>query len=131
MPPILTQVNSIILEYPDVAPTNIITLHSPDFGNTHELALTRIQRESRGLTQQTFIQFTWPKSELLKFVFTNLPNSADFINFLEISLGKLIKLTDYESRVWVGIIINPNDATEELIRNCGYKVSFIFQGSLS
>ncbi len=131
--PTLTQTGSLILEYPVLSPTLTLTLPNPLLGNRQELELTRIMRETMGGNTIVYGDPTWPKIEILRFKFEKVDDTLaqDMRDFLSQTLGEEVKLTDYEGRVWTGIIINPSGQFVDLDDSACYNATeFDFQGEL-
>lgn len=127
----LTPIPTVTLQFPHDGPPfdNTVVLTSPEFGNIEEVLKQRIQRRTTGGKLITYADAIWVDTETFKMVFENLEDSTrdDILVFIDASLGKKILLTDHESRVWIGIITNPNG---ELIKTgalCGNTFEFEFR----
>lgn len=119
-----------LLQYPAVTPTSEVRLRSPNFGNVHRVALDRVNRTTRGGKLIIFADPVWNGSETLLFVFSALSRDqvSDLKAFYRASLGKKIRLVDYENRAWQGIITQPNDPVVQDGIGCQYTASFEFRG---
>lgn len=131
--PTLT-LGSILLQYPIVTPTSTITLRKPLLGNKDELQLTRIQRETRGGDLKTFIDASWPQIRVQRFKFELVTDDIrdNYFNFLMLSLGLKVKLTDHEGRVWHGYILTPDGESITINDDgCSETLEFDFVGTLT
>lgn len=121
----------LTLTYPYVSPTETLILRNPVFGNAHRLEYQRINRTSRGGTLLIYADPVWPKQQVLVIQVDGLKESkkTEFLQFLNLSLGKEVGLLDHESRQWKGIITTPEAAATQVDRN-SYSISFEFEGEL-
>jgi hypothetical protein len=127
--PSLSQVDIFLLEYD----TTTVTLPVPVEGNTHSLHVTRILRSNRSGELKSFSDANWPITESFKWQFQAISAKLkeEFLEFLELSAGKEVTITDHENRTWVGVITNPNAAATKVLRDsCGWTVEFDFEGEL-
>jgi hypothetical protein len=126
-PPTLTDA-TLKLEYPHDTPTEELVLRNPQFGNLDTLAYMRINRDSRGGTALIFADPDWPKQEIFEFTINSLSQSKrnELEEFLELSLGQRIKLTDWEGRESIGVITN-NPETTQTGRDCQYSIAIVFE----
>jgi hypothetical protein len=87
-----------------------ITLPSPDFDNAERFAFDRVNHRSRGGDLIIFRDSIWPKAQTLIYQWTRIDSidRAQLLTFLRKHLGKLVTITDYEGRVFTGIITNPD-----------------------
>ena len=87
-------------------------LKSPSFGNTDSISFNRINRVSRGGTLQVYSDPRWPKSQNMSLEFVGLSEEEcqSVLALIDESLGRDIKITDWEGRTWIGIITNPDTA---------------------
>jgi hypothetical protein len=109
--PILTINRQDYITLTDAA-NNILTLRNPSFGNQYKYNYNRIQRETRGRDLLINANSTYAfKSyvEVLAYTIDYLKqiDGANLINFLNLNLGMLITLIDYEGMTFKGIIITP------------------------
>lgn len=136
--PVIVPKRSVQFDYPYGSPTSTVVLNrSPVMGNTERLNFQRISRNSRGGDPIIFWDNIWPTEDVLSFSFTYVTKSeADqFKNFLDLTLGKDVKMTDHESQVWKGIILNPgveftNQGKRDECGNEQFSFSIEFQGVL-
>lgn len=108
-----------------------VTLDVPDFGNSHEIEVARINRISRAGTLQVFRDSIWPETEVLNFRFNKLSEAKaqSFMQFVAETLGKEITMTDHEGVVWNGIIMNPDAEIICNDKSCEpYETELVFQG---
>jgi hypothetical protein len=106
-----------------------LVLRNPEFNDTYQRGYTRIQRETRGGTLIIFGDPNWTKTKRLTYTITALPDADAVLDFLQLSLGQLITLTDHFNREWQGIILNPNTAVTQN-RNCDAEFQLEFEGEL-
>lgn len=97
---------------PSCAATNSITLRTPNFGDRDRNQYNRINRESRGGSLTVYRDPQWPKIRTLVMDFSGIKDSEvdGIIEFLEDTLGQQIAFRDWNSRVWYGLITNPDSA---------------------
>ncbi len=129
-PPILGTA-TLTLTHPFVTPTTTLVLRNPEFGDTHELSFSRINRETRGGTLEVFADPQWPKTQVLNLTIEALTEAEtnSFLAFLGVSLGQEIGLLDWYNRQWRGIITTP-DANVTDAGNCRKSINFEFEGEL-
>ncbi len=123
---------SFALIYPASGPaTDTLELCSPDLGNKDRLSFTRINRESRGGALTVFADPIWPKVQTLALSFSALrrTEAQGLLRFLRDHIGREIKLTDWERRVWRGVITTPNEAVIQDGKE-SFSASFEFEGEL-
>lgn len=128
--PTVSELTGVRLLYPvSGMPTNTVLLRSPNFGEIDRLSFDRINRETRGGTLQIFADPIWPKIETLLLTFSVLTRDEadELLAFMRVSLGKEIRLIDWENRAWTGVIVNPQDPIVEDRRN-SFTASFEFEG---
>ncbi len=127
----LIPIPTVTLQFPHDGPPfdNTVILTSPEFGNIEEVNRQRIQRRTPGGKLITYADAIWIDTETFKMVFENLEDSTrdDILTFIDASLGKKILLTDHESRVWTGIITNPNGELLKTGALCGNTFEFEFR----
>lgn len=131
--PSLAHAGLVMLEFPATAPTTSVSLPAPVTGNVHSLHVGRVLRPTRGGTLKSVRDNNWPITESFRLQFEGLSTSLkdEFLDFMRLSLGKLVAYTDYETRVWHGIITNVQAAaTKTLPVDCGWVVEFDFEGDL-
>jgi hypothetical protein len=111
--------------------SNVLILRNPEIGDARNLEIARINRKTRGGDLVIYRDPTWPITEVLRFSFTALTDTKAYQldYFLQVSLGQLITLVDYEGRTWQGIIRSPQGTiTQQGI--CNYNAEFEFEGVL-
>ena len=120
------------LIYPaEGSPTDTIELRPPDFGNKDRLSFDRINRESRGGTLTIFADPNWPKVQTLALTFPSLrrTEACELIRFIREHLGLEIKLSDWEQRVWKGVITTPDEPVIQDGKD-QFSAGFEFEGEL-
>lgn len=120
------------LQYPyQGTVTDELILRMPNLGNLDRLAMTRINRETRGGTLIVFANPIWPKVQTLLLSFSGLSNTQaqDLLTFMDNYLGQKIRLIDWEDREWVGVIVNPSDPIVQDGPGCQKTASFEFEGA--
>ena len=129
--PSITTYTNIQLSYPLANPTDILTLDGPELGNRDLLGYTRINRETRGGTLVIFADPDWPKREQFNLQFIGLSEveSQEILKFLRDTLGKQIKLRDWEGNERTVITLTPgNPITRE--GYCKNMVDLNFESAL-
>lgn len=119
------------LQYPGTGTvTDQLILRAPNLGNVDRLAMTRINRETRGGTLIIYADPIWPKVETLLLSFSGLSytEGQNLLTFMETYLGQEIRLIDWEDRLWKGVIVNPSDPVVPDGPGCKYTASFEFEG---
>lgn len=104
-----------------------VTLRDPDFGDTDTIESRRIQRKSRGGDLIMYRDPMWPKTETFTFEFSYLKRQdlMNLVLFIEETLGQEITLTDYNGRVFQGIITTPSEELAQSgLENFTTKFSF-------
>lgn len=96
-----------------------VVLNTPVLGDTDEIELTRINRETRNNDFIVYRDPMWPKSERFKYKFENLSQQQvwNFLNFVEMTLGQNVTMIDYLNQSWTGIITNPGMSATQDGRN--------------
>jgi len=132
--------SSIILQWPYEGGegATILEIRNPNYNNKLVPKISRIQRESRGGELIVYRDPAWTKALVLNWAFDGLTYAQAIacLNFCTVSLGKPIRLLDYESRVMKGIITNPSNPVSQekpdsKINGCqsrGFTWKFDFQG---
>lgn len=128
--PISTRAN-VTLSDNLAVPVNIASFRNPRFGNIETIEIFRALNISRSRKRAIFRDNDWPKNRVLTINSdeNTLAESITLLAFLSNTLGKIIKLTDWEDRVWVGIILNPDSAVKDL-GNCRFQFAIEFMGTL-
>lgn len=122
--------SNIRLDYPVVGTSMTIYLPKPVFENQEKLEQKRIVRRTRGLSSKVFRDTIWTQYTLLHYICEGCSDEerTNYLEFVELTYGKEVKLTDYENRIWRGILL-PGEITQQY-RTCGYVIEFDFQGTL-
>ncbi len=112
--------------------SHTLVLRNPDFGNKDSVESRRINRKTRGGDLIVMRDPIWPTTEILDMTFSYLKEKQvnAIVEFLKMSLGQQIGLTDYEGRTWTGIIISPTEAITTQGQD-NVQVTIQFQGVLS
>lgn len=124
--------NRVILYYPSAAAiSRQIILRAPEFGNRDQNAYTRVSRETRGGNLIVYSDPDWPSIRTLACTITGLKSDEveEYLEFLYATLGRVIELSDWEGRLWSGVMTNP----EEPITQDGkdrYTISFQLEGQM-
>lgn len=129
-PPTLTYTyNNIELSYPVTTPTEVLTLRGPELGNRDRLSPQRINRETRGGTLTMYADPIWPKVKQLEFQFIGLTENEgqELLDFIETSLGKEVKLRDWEGQEWLGVITSTEDPIVRNRDTCNLSASMSFE----
>ena len=113
------------------AAEDTVELRPPNLGNKDRLSFDRINRESRGGTLKVFADPDWPKIQtlVLNFSALNRDQAYELIRFMRDHLGLEVKVSDWEQRVWKGVITKPSDPVIQDSKN-SYSASFEFEGEL-
>lgn len=121
---------SLYTPYLGVA-TSKVVLRKPELDNRDRNAYTRINEETRGGRLVVYSDPMWPHVRTLAVTIVGLSESdVDAMHdFMESTLGQEIGLTDWEGRLWKGIITNPNEAATQDGRD-RWTVTFEFEGEL-
>lgn len=122
--------NHILFEYPTTSPTHSIELYSPELGDTLSRDTQRSFNKTLGLIYSASRNADWPDLKTLELdvIFLSASKITDWLSFLQTSLGKEVRLTDYLSRVWDGIILNPEDRIGNTTMTCGHSLGIRFRG---
>jgi len=120
------------LNYPAVSPTLTLTLKNPEFNDQGNFSFARIDRATRGGERKIFAANKWGETQKLQLTVSNLETCKvtvdQIVTFLNTSLGKEIKLTDWHNREWTGVIIVPET---DIVQNVsGFQFVLTFQGEL-
>lgn len=112
--------------------TDTVEIRPPDLGNKDRLSFQRINRETRGGTLVIFADPNWPKIQTLVLSFSALKRTEaqELLRFMKEHVGQEIKLSDWEQRVWRGIITTPNDPIIQDGKD-SFSASFQFEGELT
>lgn len=124
---LFTQRDTIILQ----CATDTIELRNPELGNDESLDVKVAQNETRYGRLSVFRNPVWPKKTNLSFDITTITKAKalELHDFLVNCLGREVTLTDHESRIWVGVVSNPEALINELSDDdCKYSTNLEFIG---
>lgn len=121
---------SIYIPYLGV-PTSKVTMRKPEMDNRDRNAYTRVNSETRGGKLIVFSDPNWPHVRTLAVTIVGLTEAQvdELQSFMQDTLGQEIGLTDWEGRLWKGVIVNPNEAATQDGRS-RWTVTFEFQGEM-
>lgn len=121
--------DGVQLSYPSVAPTEVIYLRGPELGNVDQFNTQRVNTESRGGTLIIFHVEGWPKVKRMLFSFTGLTEQEgqEVLDFVEVSVGKEVKLRDWEGREWLGVITSTNEPITRNRDTCNLSTDLEFE----
>lgn len=107
--------------------TRTITLRNPDFGNKHGVEVRRIQAKTRGGDLLIYRDPMWAKTSFFEYKFSFLTQDklTELLEFMKLTLGQIISITDHEGFTRSGIITSPNDPVSQEGREdyqAGFKV---------
>lgn len=106
-----------------------LPLRNPEFGNIEHFAFNRIFRKTRAGTTKIFRESTWPTSRSFSYTIAGLcpGKSKKLLDFLRITIGRTVRLIDYEDREWDVFIMTPAaEVSEQFAKN--FAVTLEFQG---
>lgn len=105
--PILVKRQGVILDYAGLQ----LELRSPEPDNKFRSVANRVNRESLGGDQIVYRDPQWINRRTLVFDIINIhvDKLESVLDFMSASLGREITFTDWESRVWRGVILNPDE----------------------
>lgn len=132
--PTIVHQGQITLSYPYISSLfhlTVIALRNPKLEDTVVDRRRRIVRETRGGSLRIFRRVNWSKSTRLKYDIEFLKKEdLDALEaFLLESLGKEVKLIDYNNQEWKVVIGNPNTALTQAGRQ-NRTVTLEFEGDL-
>jgi len=121
---------SLYTPYLGVA-TSKVTLRNPEMDNRDRNAYTRVNNETRGGKLIVFSDPQWPNIRTLAVTITGLTETEvdSYQDFMKVTLGEEIGLTDWEGRLWKGVITNPNEAATQDGR-ARWTVTFELEGEM-
>lgn len=130
--PTLTPRDTVLLEYPFDTPTESLELRNPSFNNKIVPKINRILRFSRGRELIVYRDPVWLKQTILNWSFVGLSaaEASAALDFCLTSIGRQIKLTDFESRVYKGVLLNPSNPISQEGKLCMFTFKLDFQGEL-
>ena len=106
----ITPRNTVLLQYPFDTLLTTLTLRNPELNDTIGTVTQRVQGYTRGDTLYQYKDTRWFQTRIFNWTFTGLTkqNKIDILNFINISAGKYITVTDHNSQVFKCIIVNPD-----------------------
>jgi hypothetical protein len=121
---------SIYIPYSGL-PTSRVTLRKPEMDNRDRNAYTRVNHETRGGKLVVFTDPQWPNVRTLAVTIIGLTETEvdEIQDFMSDTLGQEIGLTDWEGRLWKGVITNPNEASTQ-DGKARWTVTFEFEGEM-
>jgi len=120
------------LYYPAVGGrTYEVTLRAPELDNRDRNAYTRVNRETRGGKLSVFADPDWPAVRTLAVTIIGLTETEvdELQTFLQATVGMEVGLTDWEGRIWVGFVTNPQEVATQDGKN-RWTVTMEFQGEM-
>lgn len=111
--------------------SDTIEIRNPELGNSETIDPKRALNETRYGNLTIYRNPIWPKKTTLEFDLTTITRAKalELHDFLFNCLGQEITLTDYESRIWLGVITNPEALINELQSgDCNYSSNLVFVG---
>lgn len=108
-----------------------LILRNPELGNSDQLDHFMVNTNTIGLDKVIYRDPTWPITNTFNLTFRSLTdqNKEDLLLFLFQSAGSSIFYRDHESRLWNGVILNPEaEMTQE--HNCNWSITLNFLGVL-
>lgn len=108
---------TVLFAYPFDAQTTVLEVRNPELNDLALFQAYRIQTYTRGDGLIVYRDPQWFKTRVYNWSFTGLTrqNRQDILDFLSMSAGKYITVTDFLSRQFKAIIINvDNPITQEL-----------------
>ena len=104
---------------------------NPVFGNEDQLSFQRINRKTQGGDLTIFRDNDWPKTEVLKLIFS-FDKESDrnyLLEFVRLSTGQIVQYRDHENRLWEGFITNPGTEVVQSGKNA-FVIEILFEGDL-
>lgn len=118
----------VTLFYPVTNPTITVNLRNPIFGDKRTLELNSISRKLLLGQQDIFRAEDRPLFETLSFRFEVMSNKADYLAFMEATLGLEIGFIDMQGVIWNGTV-STEKLTIEQYDQANDKWGFDFSGS--
>jgi hypothetical protein len=105
-----------------------LTINAPEFGDKDGLSPIRINEYSRGGSLIQYHNNEWGKEKQLEYTFNylNVTEKDSLINFIELNVGRTIKIKDYLGIYRIGVILNGEGQVFQPQRK-GYSGSVVFQ----
>lgn len=122
---------SVIFSYNGANYNKEIILRNPEFGNNQQLDQFMVNVESLGLDRIIYRDPMWPETNTFNLTFKSLTEKqkSDMLEFLFMTTGASIFYRDHETRLWNGVILNPNAEVSQ-DHNCNWSFSINFLGIL-
>ena len=110
-------------------PKTILQLRNPETDDRDRLGFNRINRETRGGEINVYSDADWPRVNTLLFTVVALKrDKIDALqDFLLNTLGQQIKLHDWTSTTWLGVVTTPGEVAVEDGQSA-WTISFEFEG---
>ena len=108
-----------------------VILRAPEMDNRDRNAYNRVAGETRGGKIRVYADPIWPAVRTLAVTLTGLTETQvdEYQAFVAATLGQTIGLTDWEGRLWQGIITTPDEvATQD--GKAKWTMSFEFEGEM-
>jgi hypothetical protein len=111
--------------------TDEVVLRAPELDNRDRNSYSRVTRDTRGGHLSVFSDPNWPKVRTLAITIIGLlETDVDNLQaFLLSTIGQNIGITDWEGRLWEGVITNPDErATQD--GKGRWTISLEFEGEM-
>lgn len=110
--------------------TNLV-LRAPEPDNRDRNAFSRVARETRGGKFYVFADTSWPRVRTVVVTIVGLlKTDIDSVQaFFQSTLGQEIGMTDWEGRMWVGVVTNPEEPATQDGRD-RWTITFSMEGEL-
>ncbi len=110
------------------ARSSAISLPSPRLGDREKLDLRTVYKRMMDGSIVSYIKGPVVRVVELEFENLNRPKVAEFINFLDATVGQTLIYKDYRDKTWKGKILNyPFEAVHAAIRNNNFQI--VFEGT--
>jgi hypothetical protein len=115
-----------------------VLLQNPEHGNEDTLTFAKIDRKTLGGTRKIYSDLNWGETQSFRLSIKDM-NATDnvcgltvdtLLDFLNLSLGKVIELVDWEGRTWDGVIVTEETDISNTTRD-GVSFDIIFEGVLA
>jgi hypothetical protein len=119
----------MLLQYPATGVViSEVALRNPELGNLDRTDANIVNRESRHGTPFGYKDPTWPVFRTKFFSIQALTKTVidSLKEFLVLTAGLQIKLTDHEGTVFSGFIVTGSNEIVTTKDNCSYDVTFEF-----
>lgn len=123
---------SITLSWPVDSPSLELTLRNPELNNSESLNFTRRESAIKGGELSIDNEVTGVVYEKLMYTFEALSatDKNNFLAFINATVGKHVKLVDYLSREFHGVITSPQPIITCEGPGCQYTAELTFEGEL-